>query len=172
MVPACLHVIYWSDLNAVTREDIENNRRIYFEAVQEMVRIGAPQIDRFVLISSAGLDRVKPEYSDYLKDVLAWKKKGELSLKASGVPYSIVRAYSLNNESEDAGEEFTVAVFQGDPDGVAALITRKDLGEVAVEALLADSTKNATFEVGNARKNFMVGILAVHCISKFRRQSG
>jgi hypothetical protein len=49
-------------------------------------------------------------------------------------------------------------MLQGDPDGVAALITRKDLGEVAVEALLAESTKNATFEVGNARKNFMVGL--------------
>ena len=100
------------DLALLTREDIENNRRIYFEAVQEMSRLGAQHVDRFVLISSAGLDRVKPEYSEYLKDVLAWKKKGELSLKASGVPYSIVRAYSLNNEAEDAGDEFTVAIFQ------------------------------------------------------------
>jgi len=49
-----------------------------------------------------------------------------------------------------------VAIFQGDPDGVAALITRKDLGDVAVEALLSENAKNTTFEVGNARKNFMV----------------
>jgi len=72
-----------------------------------MATMGKQQLDRFVLISSAGLDRIKPDYSDYLKDVLSWKMAGELSLKASGVPYSIVRAYSLNNEAEDAGDDFT-----------------------------------------------------------------
>ena len=45
--------------------------------------------------------------------------------------------------------------MQGDPDGVAGLITRKDLGEVTVEALLSEATKDASFEVCNARKNFM-----------------
>ena len=33
-------------------------------------------------------------------------------LRASGVPYSIVRAYSLNNEADDAGEDYTVAILQ------------------------------------------------------------
>lgn len=137
-------------------EDIENNRRIYAEAVGEIATIGKKEgVDRVVLVSSAGLNRIKPNYSDYLKDVLKWKLKGEQMLKASGVPYSIVRAYSLNNEADDVGDEFTVAVFQGDPDGVQGLITRKDLGSVTVEALLKDETKNATFEVCNARKNFM-----------------
>ena len=56
------------------------------------------------------------------------------------------------------GNTYANFMLQGDPDGVATLITRKDLGEVAVEALLAESTKNSTFEVGNARKNFMVGL--------------
>mmetsp|Transcript_34980 Transcript_34980/g.51226 ORF Transcript_34980/g.51226 Transcript_34980/m.51226 type:complete len:357 (+) Transcript_34980:49-1119(+) len=137
-------------------EDIENNRRIYAEAVGEFARLGKQEgVNRFVLISSAGLSRIKPNYSDYLKDVLKWKLKGEQMLRASGVPYSIVRAYSLNNEADDAGEDYTVAIFQGDPDGVAALITRKDLGQVAVEAMEGGSTKNTTFEVCNARKNFM-----------------
>jgi len=137
-------------------EDIENNRRIYFEAVAELAKLGATQaIDRIVLVSSAGLERIKPDYSDYLKDVLQWKLKGEQAVKASGVPYSIVRAYSLDNEKDDAGDDYTVAIFQGDPDGVAGLITRKDLGQVTVEALLSAKTKDTSFEVANARKNFM-----------------
>ena len=144
-------------------EDIENNRRIYFEAVAELARLGALQgVDRYVLVSSAGLKRPKPNYSGYLKDVLKWKLKGEQALQASGVPYSIVRAYSLDNEKDDVGEDFTVAIFQGDPDGVGtptsaatALITRKDLGAVTVEAMVSDKTKNASFEVCNTRKMFM-----------------
>ena len=60
-----------------------------------------------------------------MKDVLTWKLKGEQSLRSSGLGYTIVRAYSLNNNAAavDKNKDDTcIAILQGDPQGLFLLI--------------------------------------------------
>lgn len=129
-------------------EDIQNNRRIYGEAVSELARLSAAQgVKKFVLISSGGLTQDSGRRSKYLKDVLYWKLKGEDNLRASGVPYTIVRAYSLGEEkTTDVNATSELLIFQGDRIDVGGLISRHDLAVVAVESLNSTAT-NSTFEI-------------------------
>lgn len=147
-------------------EDIENNRRIYAEAVGEAARLGkAEGIDRFLVVSSAGLDimdpssqyfQPQPRISKYLRDVLKWKLRGEQLVRASGVPYTIVRAYSLNNDAARIAatkDDTSTVVLQmrGDPATVGGVITRPNLATVTVEALLMPQTEGVTFEALDVR---------------------
>ena len=98
-----------------------------------MAKLGkAGGVNRFLLISSAGLEMFNPNsprygsalrVSKYLRDVLRWKYRGEQLLRASGVPYTIVRAYSLYNEAnaEETKADTATAVLQGDPEGVGGV---------------------------------------------------
>ena len=106
------------------------NRRIYADAVAEILRLGRVEgLDKFVLVSSvfgaskSSLDaeleasedaaspaaaaaadgvplrlrnwkRVRVEPSLLNPEVIRFKLSGEEQLKMSGVPYTIVRAYS------------------------------------------------------------------------------
>ena len=130
-----------------------------------MAKLGkAGGVNRFLLISSAGLEMFNPNsprhgsalrVSKYLRDVLRWKYRGEQLLRASGVPYTIVRAYSLYNEAnaEETKADTATAVLQGDPEGVGGVITRENLARVSVEALLLNETEGVTFEVLDVRRS-------------------
>lgn len=129
-------------------EDIENNRRIYSEAVAEIARLGkAEGTDRFLLISSAGMQLVNPlsdsfedppRLSKYLRDVLKWKLRGEQLLRNSGLPYTIIRAYSLNNNAADIAQnkdDTAIAILQGENKDVSGVISRENLAQVNVECV-------------------------------------
>lgn len=129
-------------------EDLENNRRIYSEAVAEIARLGkAEGTDRFLLISSAGMQLVNPlsdsfqdppPISKYLRDVLKWKLRGEQLLRNSGLPYTIIRAYSLNNNAANIAQnkdDTAIAIFQGEPKDVGGVISRENLAQVTVECV-------------------------------------
>ena len=63
------------------------------------------------------------------------KYRGEQLLRASWVPYTIVRAYSLYNEAnaEETKADTATAVLQGDPEGVGGVIIWENLARVSVE---------------------------------------
>jgi len=115
-------------------------------------------LPQFVLISSAGVTRPgKPgldleseppavRLNDQLGGILTWKLKGEDSLRASGIPYTIIRPCALTEEA--GGKEL---IFdQGDT--IKGKISREDVAEICLQALNSEAACNITFEVKEGEK--------------------
>jgi uncharacterized protein YbjT (DUF2867 family) len=75
-------------------------------------------------------------------DVLVWKAKGEAYLRASGLPYTIVRPGGLRN---DPGGKIGLRLMQGDTE--MGDITRADTATVAIAVLGNPDALGKTFEV-------------------------
>ena len=75
-------------------------------------------------------------------DALKWKAKGEAHLRASGVPYTIVRPGGL---TDDPGGQTGVALQQGDEG--SGRISRADVAAVMIAALDNPAALRKTFEV-------------------------
>ena len=176
-------------VRATVFEDVEMNRRIYADAVAEILRLGRVEgLDKFVLVSSvfgaskSSLDaeleasedaasaaaaaapegvplrlrnwkRVRVEPSLLNPEVIRFKLSGEEQLKMSGVPYTIVRAYSPPPRpwSDPREKDFSLAVFQRDDAGVSGVISRSDLGHLAAEAVVNSQTDFTTFQAMNIK---------------------
>jgi hypothetical protein len=164
---------------AAVYEDIAMNRKIFTDAVGELARLAAiEKVDKFVLLSSAGVLKLKAKPSDLdefgrlneqslglmqgriepsllNEDVIGWKMRGEEILKASGVPYTIVRAHSPPPRpwNEPNPKDYTIAIFQEKVDGVSgvSVITAQNLADVCVEAALRDNIQSTTFQAIDVR---------------------
>jgi hypothetical protein len=111
------------------------------------------KLPQFVLVSSAGVTRpgrpginleLEPpavKLNDQLGGILTWKLKGEDSLRASGIPYTIIRPCALTEEA--GGKELILA--QGDR--IKGKISREDVAEICIQALNYPEACNVTFEV-------------------------
>ncbi len=75
-------------------------------------------------------------------DALTWKAKGEVHLRASGVPYTIVRPGGLTDEP---GGQAGIALQQGDEG--SGTIPRADVAAVMIAALDNPDALGKTFEV-------------------------
>lgn len=75
-------------------------------------------------------------------DALTWKAKGEAHLRASGLPYTIVRPGGLTDEP---GGKAGIALLQGDEE--SGRIPRADVAAVLVAALDNPAAVRKTFEV-------------------------
>ncbi|MBL8202389.1 MAG: SDR family oxidoreductase [Chromatiales bacterium] len=75
-------------------------------------------------------------------DALKWKAKGEAHLRASGVPYTIVRPGGL---TDDPGGQAGIALQQGDEG--SGRIPRADVAAVMIAALDNPDALRKTFEV-------------------------
>lgn len=75
-------------------------------------------------------------------DALKWKAKGEAYLRASGLPYTIVRPGGL---TDDPGGQTGIALQQGDEG--SGRIPRADVAAVMIAALDNPDALNKTFEV-------------------------
>ncbi|CAM9280674.1 unnamed protein product, partial [Hapterophycus canaliculatus] len=112
-----------------------------------------PENSRFVHLSSAGVTRPgRPDLdieaeppavrmNDMLSYLLTYKLKGEDVVRESGLPHTIIRPCALTEEP--AGAPMIVA--QGD--NIKGKISRDDIAELAVEALLKPEANGLTFEV-------------------------
>jgi uncharacterized protein YbjT (DUF2867 family) len=76
-------------------------------------------------------------------NILVWKLKGEDALRASGVPYTVVRPGGLRNSP--AGQTALTAL-QGDPK-VNGQVSRADVAAICVAALGNKAAQGKTFEV-------------------------
>ncbi|WP_017651686.1 CIA30 family protein [Fortiea contorta] len=113
-------------------------------------------LPQFILVSSAGvtrpgrpglnLDEQPPavRLNDQLGGILTWKLKGEDSVRASGIPYTIIRPCALTEES--GGQELILE--QGD--NIRGKISREDVAEICVQALQQITASYQTFEVKSA----------------------
>jgi len=99
-------------------------------------------VEHFVLISAMGV--TNPEHPlNRFNNIMTWKLKGEDALRASGVPYTIVRPGGLTDE---AGGTLGTLVTQGDKHG-AGQTNRIDVTRICVRALTDPAARNVTLEV-------------------------
>jgi uncharacterized protein YbjT (DUF2867 family) len=101
------------------------------------------KVRQFVLVSSRGVTQEDNPLNKLFGDVLKWKLKGEDALRASGVPYTVVRPGGLTN---DPGRRQTISFEQGDRRGDETSISRADVADVCVQALKYPEARNRTFE--------------------------
>lgn len=80
--------------------------------------------------------------------ILIWKRKGEEYLSQSGIPYTIIRAGGLQDK---AGGVREIVVGKDDEllNTDTKAITREDVAELAVQALLIEEAKNKAFDVAS-----------------------
>ncbi|MDJ0796979.1 MAG: CIA30 family protein [Calothrix sp. MO_167.B12] len=124
----------------------------------ESIKAYGANLPQFVLVSSAGvtrpnrpginLDEEPPavRLNDQLGGILTWKLKGEDSLRASRIPYTIIRPCALTEEP--GGNELIVE--QGD--NIRGRISREDVAELCVAALQQSKACNVTLEVKEGEK--------------------
>jgi uncharacterized protein YbjT (DUF2867 family) len=106
----------------------------------------AAGVRHFVLESSIGVGSGGGVLGMFLNllsgDALRWKAKGEASLRASGVPYTIVRPGGLVDEP---GGQVGLRLVQGDEE--SGRIARADVAAVMIAALDNPAALGKTFEV-------------------------
>jgi uncharacterized protein YbjT (DUF2867 family) len=105
----------------------------------------AAGVRRFVLMSSIGAGTADPEapLNRVFGMVLMWKGKGEESLRASGVPYTIVRPGGL---ADCAAGRSGVDVQPGDA-RISGRICRGDVALVMIDALTNPAARGKTVAI-------------------------
>lgn len=108
----------------------------------------AAGVGRFVLLTAIGVTDPDHPFNKASKGALQWRFRGEQYLRASGVPYTIVRPAGLVNEP---AARSGVRLEQGDDwkPLVRTTISRDDLALVLIEAARNPATRNVTFEILN-----------------------
>lgn len=100
-------------------------------------------VEQFLLVSSMAV--TKPDhFLNSFGQVLTWKLRGEDALRASGIPYTIVRPGGLQDAP---GGQKALTFDQGDR--MMGMISREDVAEVCVRALDRPEARSVTFEVIN-----------------------
>jgi uncharacterized protein YbjT (DUF2867 family) len=111
----------------------------------------AAGVRRFVLVSSAGADDPVARLT-FPGGVLFWKKRGELALQRSGVPYTIIRPGGLTDRALKEGE----AVVAYGPGGIGfgpgkafpgGSIPRAAVADLAVAALVTPAAMDRVVEI-------------------------
>jgi len=126
-----------------TRSDPTNNpEAVDYKGIKNLADAAAAKnVRQLVLVSSSGVTDEDHFLNKAFDNVLKWKFKGEEALRASGVPYTIVRPGGLVNTP---GGEFSVIFAQGDK--TAGRISRQDVALICVAALQEKAAINKTFE--------------------------
>ena len=124
--------------------------------IESIAAYGGNSLPQFVMVSSAGVTRPgKPglnldeeppavRMNDQLGGILTWKLRGEDSVRASGIPYTIVRPCAL---TEEPGGK---ALMADRGDTIKGKCSREDIAELCVRAIENPQARNATFEVKEA----------------------
>ena len=131
-----------------TRKDPANSPEfVDFQGVRNLAdAAAAAKLDQLVIVSSAGVTQKDHVLNRMFDNVLVWKGKGEAAVRASGVPYTIVRPGGLTDKP---GGENGVRLEQGDRG--TGFIPRGDVARVCVAALKSPAARNRTFELYGAQ---------------------
>lgn len=135
-----------STLGSGSRNDPTNTPELIdYGAVKALAESAqAAGVKQFVLLSSMGVTDPDHMLNKILNNVLLWKKRGEDALRATGMPYTIVRPGGLRDGGK--GESGGLVVLQGDPQRLGQ-VTRGDVAAILVQALGNDAALSRTFEV-------------------------
>jgi uncharacterized protein YbjT (DUF2867 family) len=135
-----------SALGSNSQRDPENKPEfVDYGAVRDLATEARKAgVKHFVLVSSMGVTHPDHMLNKMFDNIMNWKLKGEDALRASGVPYTVVRPGGLRGgPAGQAG----IRVLQGDPKGVTGQIPRSDVAAVCVNALGERQSLGKTFEV-------------------------
>lgn len=135
-----------SALGSNVRNDPENTpERVDYGGVKALAEAAAAaRVQHFVLVSSMGVTHEDHPLNKMFGNILVWKLKGENALRASGVPYTIVRPGGLSNSP---GGISGVKSFQGDDLRNSGRIPRADVATVCLAALGEPAARSKTFEL-------------------------
>lgn len=135
-----------SALGSNVRNDPQNMpERVDYNGVRLLAEAAAKaRVKHFVLVSSMGVTHPDHQLNKMFGNILIWKLKGEDALRASGVPYTVVRPGGLSNAP---GGEAGVKVSQGDDLRNQGSIARADVAAVALAALGNKTAQGKTFEL-------------------------
>ena len=100
-------------------------------------------VRHFVLVSSMGVTDKDNRMNKMFDNIMTFKLAGEDALRASGVPYTVVRPGGLR---DGAGGLKGIKVMQGDPK-IQGQIPRADVAAVCVNALGRKEAFGKTFEI-------------------------
>ncbi len=108
----------------------------------------AGRVEHFVLLTAIGVTDPAHPFNKATKGALGWRFKGEEYLRASGLPYTIVRPAGLVNEP---GGQKGLRLTQGDVwrPLLRSTLSRDDLALVLIEALRQPAARHTTFELSN-----------------------
>lgn len=139
-----------SALGSNSRKDPSNSpERVDYGGLKALVdEAKAAGAKQFVVVSSRGVTWPDHMLNKMFNNVMLWKLKGENYLRASGVPYTIVRPGGL---TEEPGGKQGIKVMQGDkvddPGTPRGMIPRADVATVCVRALGNPQALAKTFEI-------------------------
>lgn len=144
------HII--SVLGATTFKGPNSPQYVDYEGVRNVVDAAVEAgIQQMVLISSSGV--TQPDHPlNKLGNVMDWKLKGEDHLRASGLPYTIIRPGGLLDV--DPGQNLIV-FRQGDTLPYTSKLSvtgRGDLALMSIAALDVPAARNKTLEAYNDRQ--------------------
>jgi uncharacterized protein YbjT (DUF2867 family) len=121
---------------------------IDFQGVANLANAAkAARLRQVVLVSSAAVTKAESYPLAFMRPILAAKFKGEQALRASRVPYTIVRPGGLIDEP---GGRSAVTFMQGDQ--ALGRIPRADVATVCVEALGRKSALYKTLEIVSGKQ--------------------
>jgi uncharacterized protein YbjT (DUF2867 family) len=145
-----------SSIGARGKDGPDRPEMVDYQGVVNLVNAAAEaDVGQFVLVSSRGVTQSDHPLNRMFGNVLVWKLKGEDHLRASGLPYTIVRPGGLLNEPAGKGD---IVFEQGDRKfgGSMLALAREDVAIVCVQALKHPEAKNRTFEIHRAAGNPVV----------------
>lgn len=127
--------------------------------IESIKAYGGKILPQWIHVSSAGVNRInRPDLNldeeppavrlnEQLGGILTWKLKGEEVIRASGIPYTIIRPCALTEEAGGSALLFA----QGDT--IKGKVSREDIAELCVQALEESKACNVTFEVKESATN-------------------
>ncbi len=122
--------------------DLEEVEAVEHTVMANLVDIAQRrQIQHIITCTSMGT--TYPEIIPFLTHVLRAKRRGEIVLEQSGLPFTIVRPGGLTDEA--GGQK----VLLKPEIGMSGSISRTDVAEVLVQALLQPAAQNRIVEIIN-----------------------
>jgi uncharacterized protein YbjT (DUF2867 family) len=131
-----------------------------FQAVKNLVKAAPENLQRFVFVSSCGVERKNLFPFNILNSfgVLDAKQQGEVAIINSGIPYTIIRPGRLIDGPFTAYDLATLlktttdgklGVVLGKGDQLNGDASRIDVAAACVESLFSPHTENQIFEIVN-----------------------
>jgi uncharacterized protein YbjT (DUF2867 family) len=131
--------------------------QVDYGAVRNVLRALAGRQVRIALMTAIGVTNREGAYNRSTQ-IHDWKRRGERLVRASGMPYTIVRPGWFDYNEPD---QRRLVLLQGDTrragDPSDGVIARQQIAEVLVHSLSSDAARAKTFELvaerGPAQKN-------------------
>lgn len=131
-----------SVLGTRSSNDLDEIEAVENQAIANLIQAAkAAGVEHIVLCSSMGT--TTPDQIPFLANILRGKRRGEIALIESGIPYTIVHPGGLRNDEGGQGVLVKDAL-QG-----FGTIARPDVAEVLVQALLQPEARNRSVDIIN-----------------------